>query len=96
MYLKQHSNGITIQVRIVPNSPRNAVTTEKEDRLVIRLTAPPVEGKANKSLLKFLGKRMGVAPSSITILRGHTSRDKVLLVSGLDQLTAKTRLESDP
>jgi uncharacterized protein (TIGR00251 family) len=95
MYLKPHPQGLTIQVRIVPNSSGNAVTMEKEDRLVIRLTAPPVEGKANKSLLRFLAKRLRVAPSSITILRGHTSRDKVLLISGLDELSAKNRLEAD-
>lgn len=95
MYLKPHSQGLTIQVRIVPNSSGNAVTMEKGDRLVIRLTAPPVEGKANKSLLRFLAKRLRVAPSAITILRGHTSRDKVLLISGLDELSARSRLEAD-
>jgi len=94
MYLKPHSQGVTIQVRITPNSASNAIRIEKGDRLVIRLTAPPVEGKANKSLLRFLAKRLGIPPSSITILRGRASRDKVLLVSGLDELTARKRLES--
>ncbi len=95
MYLKAHSQGVTIQVKILPNSSGNAITAEKGDRLIIRLTAPPLEGKANKSLVKFLAKKLRIAPSSITILRGTTSRDKLLLASGLDEPTARARLETD-
>ncbi|MBI4966418.1 MAG: YggU family protein [Desulfomonile tiedjei] len=94
MYLRDHSEGVTIEARIAPNASRNAIMLDSAGRLIIRLTAPPTEGKANKSLVKFLAKRLGVAPSSITIVRGHASRDKVLLVSGLDELTARRRLEA--
>lgn len=94
MYLKPHSQGVTIQLRITPNASTKAIIIEG-GRLLVKLTAPPVEGKANKGLIRFLAKRLGVPPSSISILRGHTSRDKVLLVHGLDELGARNRLEAD-
>lgn len=93
MYLKAHEDGITLSVRVTPNSSRNALIFDQGDRLVVKLTAPAAEGKANKSLLKFIGKKLGVPPSSITIIRGHSSRDKVLFVPAIDETCAIERLK---
>jgi uncharacterized protein YggU (UPF0235/DUF167 family) len=51
--------------------------------LVVRLTAPPVEGRANDALCRLLARRLGVAPTRVTLLRGAKSRDKVIRVEGL-------------
>jgi uncharacterized protein len=52
--------------------------------VLIRVTAPPVDGKANDALCRLVAKAAGVAPSRVTVVRGHTSRDKVLEVAGVE------------
>jgi uncharacterized protein YggU (UPF0235/DUF167 family) len=51
---------------------------------VIRVTAPPVDGKANDALCRFVARAAGVAPSRVSVVRGHASRDKVVRVEGVD------------
>jgi uncharacterized protein len=55
---------------------------------VIRVTAPPVDGKANDALCRFLARAAGVAPSRVRVVRGHASRDKVVRVEGVDDADA--------
>ena len=57
---------------------------ERDGVVVIRVTAPPVDGKANAALCRLIAKRAGVAPSRVEIVRGHTAREKVIRVEGLD------------
>jgi uncharacterized protein (TIGR00251 family) len=53
-----------------------------EAAIVIKLQAPPVDGAANAALLHFVAKRLGVPPSAVQLLRGHTSRHKQIAVDG--------------
>ncbi len=53
--------------------------------LRVRISAPPVRGKANRELLAFLSQLLGISQGSLTITRGHTSRNKTVAVSGLNQ-----------
>jgi uncharacterized protein YggU (UPF0235/DUF167 family) len=57
---------------------------ERDGAVVIRVTAPPVDGKANDALCRLIAQAAGVAPSRVTVVRGHTARDKVLAVEGVD------------
>jgi len=84
MYIREHEEGVTINVRVIPGSSRNALSQDRPDCLSVKLTAPPVEGRANKELVKFLGKILRVAPSAITLLRGQASKNKVLLIRGVE------------
>jgi uncharacterized protein (TIGR00251 family) len=93
MYLEEREGGVILTVKVIPGSSRNALTEGAGDRLVIKLTSPPVEGKANKQLIKFLGKRLGVSPSSISILRGAGSREKILFITGADGETVRKKIE---
>jgi uncharacterized protein len=93
MDLKETEAGIIIKVRVTPNSSRNAIVTDAAEVVGVKLTSPPVEGKANKHLVKFLAKRLKIAPSSITILKGLGSRDKTLLITGIDQGAVRAGLE---
>ena len=52
--------------------------------MLIRVTAPPVDGKANDALCRLVAKAAGVAPSRVTVVSGQTSRDKVLEVEGVE------------
>jgi len=56
------------------------------DRLKIQITAPPTDGKANEHLIRFIAKIAGVAKSRVTLVSGQTSRQKTLLIEGLDAL----------
>lgn len=66
-----------------PRAAQDAVGGVREGALVVRLTAPPVEGKANAALARFLGRTLGVAPSAVEVVRGATGRDKVVRVAGV-------------
>jgi uncharacterized protein (TIGR00251 family) len=86
--------GGIIRVRVIPRAKVNAVADVFEDgRIKIRLTAPPVDGKANKSLVIFLSTILDVPRSSIEIISGSKGRDKVIRVNGLDQDSIDSRIK---
>jgi uncharacterized protein len=57
---------------------------ERNGALLVRVAAPPVEGKANEALTRLLARRLGVAPSRVSIVRGASSKDKLIAVDGMD------------
>lgn len=61
---------------------RQGATPGEGAAIVIKLQAPPVDGAANAALLRFVAKRLAVPPSAVTLLRGHTSRQKQIAVDG--------------
>jgi hypothetical protein len=80
-------------VRLQPRASRDAVTGEREGALIVRVTAPPVEGEANAALARVLGQALGVAPSAVRILSGQTSRHKRVQALGVSAAEARERLE---
>ncbi|HEX9189376.1 MAG TPA: DUF167 domain-containing protein [Vicinamibacteria bacterium] len=91
--LRDAKGGVTLRVRVQPRASRDGLCGEREGALVVRLTAPPVEGAANEALSRFLGRTLGVAPSAVRVLAGAAGRNKVVSVAGLDAATARARLE---
>ena len=71
---------LVLSVRVSPRAKHNEVTGVSDGALLVRTTAPPADGKANKTVVKMLSRYLGVAPSRIRLLRGHRHRDKVFLV----------------
>jgi uncharacterized protein len=71
-----------VPVRLQPRASRNEIVGEREGRLVVRVTAPPVDGKANAALCKLLARHYGVAPSKVSVVRGESSRDKLVRIAG--------------
>jgi len=94
MYIEERENGVILKVKVTPGSSRNALAQPTEDRLAVKLTSPPVEGKANKQLIKFLSKKLGVSPSSISIVRGITSREKTLFLAGLNGAELREKIQT--
>ena len=76
-------DGVTFAVRVVPRASKNEIAGIHGDALKIRVTAPPVEGRANEALIAFLAKRLGVRKSQMEIVTGATSRRKMIRVIGL-------------
>ena len=83
----------TLKVRVIPRARKNDITGWRDEALVVRLTAPPVGGAANKLLRRFLAKRLGVRPSDIEIVSGETSRNKVLRLEGLEPSDLEAALQ---
>ena len=78
-------SGCFLKCWIQPRSSRNTVVGVHGDALKIALTAPPVDGKANQELLKFLAKCLGLSKSEIRIAAGDSSRNKTILITSMDK-----------
>jgi len=83
LQVTEGKEGCTFQVRVLPRSRRDEVVGLHGDALKVRLTAPPVRGKANRALREFLADQLSVSPSDVEILTGHTSRQKRVRVMGV-------------
>lgn len=81
-------DGITFNVKVIPRAKRNEIAGAQGDAVKIRLNAPPVQGRANEALLKYLAGVLKVPRAQIEIVRGETSQHKVVRVRGvpLDKL----------
>ena len=84
-----------IVVQVQPNARRNEVLGFEDGVLHIRIAAPPVKGQANRELIDFLGRLLGVSKASITIEKGLTSRRKVIAIQGLDRAQILERLGAE-
>ena len=82
--IKETSEGLLIRIKIVPNSSKNDLIIEDEF-IKVKVTAQPIENKANKALIEFLSKRFKVPKTSIEIVKGDTSKEKTLLFSIKDE-----------
>ena len=73
-----------VRVRLQPRAGREELAGMRNGALLVRVTAPPVDERANRALCKLIAKRAGVAPTAVTIVRGSHGRDKLVEVAGLD------------
>ena len=91
--LHNGKTGAAITVRVTPRMAKNEISEILNDGTVkIRLTAPPVDGKANQALIEFLANILEVRPSSIEIVAGQTGKDKLLTVLDLSAEELQTRI----
>jgi len=72
-----------LQLRVVPNAKRTQIDGVLGAQLKIRLHAPPVDGKANRELISFISKTLGVRKSACTITHGEACRDKTIQIQGI-------------
>jgi uncharacterized protein len=77
----------SIKVRVQASARDNQLVGLRAGVLIVRVTAPAIEGRANESLRRLVAKRLRVSRSSVTIIRGHHSRDKVIEIEGIDERT---------
>ncbi len=77
--IKRVKEGLIIKLKIVPNSSKNEIILE-EEFIKVKVTAQPIENKANKALVEFLAKRFKLPKTNIEILKGDTSKEKTLLL----------------
>jgi uncharacterized protein (TIGR00251 family) len=81
-------------VHVQPRASRSEVVGWREGALAIRLTAPPVEGAANKACREFLAEALGVRRADVTLVSGDKSREKRFRIEGLTAEELRTRIEA--
>jgi len=84
-----------IDVRVQPKSSRNQVDGFEDGTLRLRVTAPPVDGKANTGVIALLAKTLGVSRSRLEIVRGHSSRNKIVSIDTLSEQEVRRRIEAE-
>ena len=76
-------SGCEIRVRLTPRASQERIAGERDGRVLVRVTAPALEGRANDALCRLIARRAGVGRRSVEIVRGAASREKLVRVSGL-------------
>jgi len=84
--LNEKDGGVTIKVRVQPRAPRTEIIGEHAGAIKMRVAAPPVDGKANEECRRYLAKLLKVGATSVEIISGDSSRDKVIRVSNISAL----------
>jgi uncharacterized protein len=72
-----------LRVRLQPRARRDEIAGERDGAVVVRVTAPPVDGRANAALVRLIAKRAGVAKRRVEVVRGERARDKLIRVEGI-------------
>ncbi len=91
--LHDGKKGAALAVRVTPRASKNEIIEILSDGTVkVHLTAPPVEGKANEALVKFIAEILDVAPSRVEVVAGNTGRDKIVSVMDMDSNTLHQKI----
>ncbi len=96
MNVRETQRGVQFEVKVTPRSSRNEIAGYSEGVIKVKLTAVPVEGEANQALISFLAEICGVARKNVTILKGETSRRKLVEISGLGKTEFLKRIGFEP
>jgi hypothetical protein len=81
--IRETETGVVFQIRVVPRASRCEPAGFQGDALKLRITAPPVEGKANEACIALLAKLLGAKKAQVAIIAGHASRMKTVAVEGV-------------
>lgn len=84
--IKVDGEQLYLAIYLQPKASKDAVLGVHNNEFKISITAPPVDGKANQHLIKFLAKLCGVAKSKVTILKGEQSRHKHVRIDGMTHI----------
>lgn len=92
-HFRDGQRGAALAIRVTPRARRNEVAEVLNDGTIrIRLTAPPVDGKANRALIKFLSEVLNVPTSRISIVAGEKGRDKLVSIVDMSPEEAHRRI----
>jgi uncharacterized protein (TIGR00251 family) len=91
---QQSQPNASIKIRVQPGASRNQILGYRGDTLRMRVSAPPEGGRANEAVISLLAEALDVAKSRVTIVRGHSSKEKLIRVESLSQEKAQRRLKT--
>jgi uncharacterized protein (TIGR00251 family) len=92
--LLEKDGAVRFEVHAKPRAKKSKVVGERGDAVEIALAAPPVDGAANEELVRFVGKVLGLARRDVELVRGDTSREKLVAVTGLSVVEVEARLRA--
>ena len=81
--LSTDTNSVLVAARVLPRAARAEIVGERGGRLVIKVTAPPLEGRANEAVGRLVAKATGVSASRVRVVKGERRRDKTLRIDGI-------------
>jgi uncharacterized protein (TIGR00251 family) len=81
-----------VRLRVQPRASRDEIVGWQAGALRVRVTAPPVEGEANRAVAALLARALGVRPAAVSVVRGERGRDKLVRVEGLSVAEVEARL----
>ncbi len=87
-------NSCLLAVKVIPGASRDEICGWLGETLKVKLTAPPVDGRANEALVGFLAEKLGLPRRSAAAVRGETARQKLVRLDGLTLAEARARLSS--
>ena len=73
-----------LRVRVTARASRDELVGLRDGVLHVRVSAPPVDGKANRAVTRLIAKALGVGRTSVTVIKGERSRDKVVAIEGVE------------
>lgn len=94
-WLSTHDERLLLRIKAVPGASRDTIAGLLGDQLKIRIIAPPEGGKANQAIIGLLCEQLGIPRRQLTLISGHTARDKLIEIDGLDSSQARARLGID-
>ena len=83
-----------VRRRVQPRASRDEITGWRDDALIVRVSAPPVDGEANRAVLGLLARALGVRPSALAVQHGERGRDKLVRIEGVTRREVYARLGS--
>ena len=90
--LQEHDGAVTFKLRVQPRARSTGIAGEHDGALKLKVASPPVDGKANSEIIRYLAKIAGVRQSAVEIVAGATSRDKVVRIQGVTAAELRTVL----
>ena len=81
-----------VRIRVIPNAKKTGFAGYREGELILRLNAPPVDGKANKAAVEFVSKYFGVPRSAVLLASGERGRHKIFQIVGLERADFERKL----
>jgi uncharacterized protein len=90
MNLREEAGALLVDVLVQPRAARTRIGPVRQERLVVAVTSPPVDGEANRAVVEALSRAVGVAKSQVEIVRGDSSRRKTVRIRG----TTRAALEA--
>ena len=92
-YVHTQPDGVLLSLKVQPRASSNAVVGPSGNELRVKVTAPPVDAAANEALVRFLAEHLGCSRNRVELVRGHTSRHKVVKIYGMPVEGIVARLE---
>ena len=79
------TDGVVVAVRVKPRAPAAKIAGQRDGRLLVQVTAPPVDGKANDAVCRLLARSLKIAGGRIRVVGGERARDKLIRIDGMAQ-----------